>query len=99
MLMDTYKEYSLAEQVRVKKETIYDFLSLGTLSSEQLPILDYVMREKNLITIASIEYNPQLILQAYFSFFECDGRLYYGQFTKCFPTFYILNPSDFKDKI
>lgn len=102
MLTSTYRGFSLAEKVRVKKEVIYDFISsniTSSFSSAQLPLFDYVMRKENILTIAEIEYEPQLILQSYFSFTECEGHLYYGQFTKCFPTFYILNPSDFKDKI
>jgi len=60
-------------------------------------VIDYVIRQKNSLTIAEIEYDTKFIIEAYFTFQECDGRLHYGQFTKCFPTFYIINPTDFKD--
>ena len=99
MLLDSYKEFKLTEKVMVKKEVIYDFLisnfSSGALL--QLPVIDYVMRKNNQLTISGIEHNPTLIIQTNFTFYECEGRLHYGQFTKCFPTFYIINPADFKD--
>lgn len=101
MLLDYYKEFILAEKVRVKKETIHNFLLSNILGGSsgmfQLPVIEYVMHKENLLTIAEIEYNPNLIIETYFSFRECEGQLHYGQFTKCFPTFFILNPSDFKD--
>jgi hypothetical protein len=99
MLLDSYKEFKIAEKIRVKKDVIYNFLLAGLSSGGifQLPVIDYVMRKKNLLTIVEIELNSNLILETYFSFQECDGQLHYGQFTKYFPTFFILNPSDFKD--
>lgn len=101
MLLDSYKEFKLAEKVRVKQDVIYDFLMdslISSASSEQMSVINYVVQKKNQLTIAEIEFNPNLILQTHFSFLECDGHLYYGQFTKCFPTFYIINPRDFKDR-
>src|ERR1700675_2714719 len=99
MLLDAYKEFKLTDKVRVKKDVIYNFLLAGLNSGGmfQLPVIDYVMRQKNQLTIAEIEYSPNLIIETYFSFKECDGQLYYGQFTKSFPTFYIINPTDLKD--
>jgi len=98
-LLDAYKEFKLAEKVRVKKDVIYSFLMANVTSGGifQLPVIEYVMQKRNLLTIAEIEYNPKLIIETYFSFHECEGQLHYGQFTKCFPTFYIINPTDFKD--
>lgn len=99
MLLDYYKEFSLAEKVRVHKDTIHSFL-LSTLMGGgmyQMPVIEYVIHNENLLTIAEIEYSPNLIIETYFSFRECEGQLHYGQFIKCFPTFFILNPSDFKD--
>jgi len=99
MLLDIYKEFKLAEKVRVKKDVIYNFLiaSLSSAGLYQMPVVDYVMRNNNQLTITQIEYSPNLILETYFSFQECDGQLHYGQFTKCFPAFYIINPTDIKD--
>lgn len=99
MLVESYKEFSLTERVKVKKEVIYGFLLSNidpSIASEQFPVIDYVIHNKNILTIAAIEYNSHLILPAYFSFEECEGSLYYGQFSKFFPTFYIFNPSDFE---
>lgn len=99
MLLDSYKEFKLAEKVRVNKDVIYSFLiaNLGTFGALKVPVIDYVIRQKNQLSIAEIEYNPNQLIETYFSFYECEGQLYYGQFTKCFPTFYIMNPTDFKD--
>lgn len=99
MLLNGYKEYLLSERVRVKKEIIYNFLSAGisSLISDQAPIFDYIMRKDNILTIIKIEHNQKSLLPPLFSFFECDGYLYYGQFTKCFPTLYIFDQDDFKD--
>lgn len=99
MLLDSYKEFKVAEKVRVKKDTIYNFIMTSQAfgGMPQLPVIDYVMRKHNQLTIAKIEYNPNLIIETYFSFYECDGQLHYGQFTKCFPIFFIINHTDFKD--
>jgi hypothetical protein len=98
-LLHSYKEFQVTDKIRVRKDVIYNFLiaSLSAGGMFQLPVIDYVMRQKNELTIAEIEFNPNLIIEVYFSFNECDGQLHYGQFTKCFPTFFIINPSDIKD--
>lgn len=99
MVLDTYKEFKVAEKVKVKKEVISSFLiaSMNSGGMFQLPVINYVMHNKNQLTIVEIEYNPNLIIETYFSFLECDGQLHYGQITKCFPTFYIINSTEFKD--
>lgn len=98
MFIDTYKEFSLYEKVRIKNEVVQNYLISSYsifMTSGQSPIIDYVLRENSLITISGIEYNPNLIIQANFYFKECDGGLIYGQFLKCFPTIYILTSNDF----
>jgi hypothetical protein len=99
MLVDSYKEFYISNKVRVKKNVIYDCLlsnlTIGA-SSDHLLVIDYAIRVNNQLTIAEIEYNPNLILQTYFSFLECKGYLHYGQFNKCSPLFFILKQSDFK---
>jgi len=100
MLLDSYKEFRLAEKVKVTKDTIHNFLMstlIGNGGMYQMPVIEYVIQKENLLTIAEIEYNPNLIIETYFSFYECGGQLHYGQFTKLFPTFYIFGPTDFKD--
>lgn len=100
MFLDSYKEFSLAEKVKVKKETIHSFLMtqlIGGGMMSQMPVIEYVLQQQNLLTIAEIEYNPNLIIETYFSFHECEGQLHYGQFQKCFPTFFMFDPTDFKD--
>ena len=99
MFIDTYKEFSVKDKIRVKKDVIYDCL-LSNLTaggpSDQLLVVDYVVRTNNQLTIYEIEYNPNLILQTYFSFLECKGYLHYGQFIRCSPLFFVLQPNDFK---
>jgi hypothetical protein len=60
-------------------------------------VIDYVFNNPNILTIAEINYDYQLILPACFSFKECDGSLFYGQFTKNFPAFYMFSSNYFKD--
>lgn len=99
MLLDSYKEFKLTDRVMVKKEVIHNFL-IANLSSGgkfYMPVIDYIIRKKNELTIAKIEFDATLLIQAHFSFNECDGQLYYGQFIKCFPVFFIMNHAEFKE--
>lgn len=94
MLVSGYKEFVIGDIVKVKKELIYDIFlsSLTAAASKQLSVIDYVMSKDNKLTIIEIDSYPATnIIQAYFSFFECKGNLFYGQFSKYLPTFYMLN--------
>lgn len=97
MIINSFKEFNVNEKVCVKRELIDNFL-LSTTSlitqSTQAPILEYVVKKNNIITISSIEIN-NIILNTLFYFFECNGNLLYGQFIKIFPNFYILDKLDF----
>lgn len=100
MFVDSYKGFSLADKVKVNKETIHNFFMATLISGgsmSQTPVIEYVLQQQNLLTIAEIEYNPNLIIETYFSFRECEGQLHYGQFQKCFPTFFMFDQTDFKD--
>lgn len=102
MLIETYKEFNISEKVKVKKDIIYGFLlshlNIGSFP-EQMPVIDYVIHENNLLTIKEIDYDARFVLPAQFTFFECIGTLYYGQFVKCFPALYVFSQDDFKDKL
>lgn len=96
MLLTTFKEFSINDKVRIKKEVIYDFL-MGNLlyqNSENDQVIEHVIHTRNLLTIAQIENNPYLLLQTYFHFNECNGALLYNQIEKHLPIIYVVNFND-----
>lgn len=98
MFINTYKEFSVNEKVSVKKQVLFDFI-LTTHDSgfyQTAPVMEYAFNISNILTIAEIEFDSNLLLPASFSFTECSGILFYGQFIKSFPAFYIFGSDYFK---
>jgi hypothetical protein len=98
MLVNSYKEFALEQKISVKKEVIYEFLLAPVDFGSTLiaSVIDYVFNKHNLLTISEIDYTPNLLLPASFSFLECKGSLFYGQFIENFPNIYIFSSDYFK---
>lgn len=97
MLVNSYKEFALTDKVSIKKEILYEYiLSVFDPGIQIMAVIDYAFNKNNSLTISEIDYTPGLLLPASFSFLECEGNLFYGQFIKSFPIFYIFASDYFK---
>lgn len=92
MSLTSYKEFTINDKVRVKKDIIYDFLMSNYLykNSENDLVIEYVIHNSNLLTISQIEHNPYALAQIYFQFRECDGSLFYNQIMKHLPIIRVI---------
>lgn len=101
MLLESYENFFIGEKVSVKKELISElFLNIFNSKSFSniLPVVNYAIHKENKLTIKKIEHEQNMFLSTIFSFVECDGYLFYGQFTKYFSSFYIFNSKYFWSK-